>query len=179
MTIESITHETYRQRLKQKRRRWNSRARALYKLSNYSEQVAFPCFYTGQICYLNAPNGPTDPWLATVEHLIAKCDGGSDDQSNLVIAASFVNSLVANAPLFVKFDVKENLKKLKFFPGVSPETKQKIIKNFIRSILSGYKIPGIKYYPWSWKSSHTTEHSQMLKDRNDYLIEMSANIVFD
>lgn len=55
----------------------------------YQKQAGL-CFYCGLRMWLDAPRGPR-PLRCTAEHLIARCDGGSDAPSNIVAACWHCN----------------------------------------------------------------------------------------
>jgi hypothetical protein len=71
------------------------------------------CFYTGFECLFHRGSRlDLFPQAATREHLIPKgrCDlNDREAELNIVIASSWMNNLVANAPLLVKLEVRDNI----------------------------------------------------------------------
>lgn len=112
------------------------------------------CFYTGEKLSWNVPpKGQHDPWMATVEHLRSRHEGGGNDVSNLRIASHLVNNMLSNAPLFVKIKVKKALEKFQISPEILPENKPQIYETFIRGFLAGFKLKGNYFYPWYWNTA--------------------------
>lgn len=57
------------------------------------------CFYCGHellLIYSHTENGALPKWAATVDHLIPRCRGGSNDLRNLVLACAGCNQAKAD-----------------------------------------------------------------------------------
>jgi len=122
----------------------NLSARQLFK------STKMRCFYTG--INLHFDGSRTTATRGTVEHLIpvsVKRRRAHDLRINLVPAASLVNGMIGNAPLVVKYELKEYFKNIHFHPSLPDKALATSIKNTMRAFLSKYKHHG--YYVWAWK----------------------------
>jgi hypothetical protein len=142
------------------------------------------CWYTNEECEFTLSFGDfkNNNWYGSVEHLYPKSNGGCkivSKRQNLVIAAAFINSLVGNAPFRVKLGLKKELSKVKFFPGVSRETKYTVYKAFALAYLSTFKVDGVPLYPWQWKCWTLANVQEVLYEKLDWLDKYYEHPHFD
>jgi hypothetical protein len=71
------------------------------KVAKLRARDGFACFYCDEIM----KNADT-----TIEHLVAKADGGTDHPSNLVLAHADCNEMAANMPVIGKVLLRESLR---------------------------------------------------------------------
>jgi hypothetical protein len=79
----------------------NQKKKRKRKVARLRARDGSVCFYCGEI----VPNDDT-----TIEHLVAKSDGGSDHPSNLVLAHSRCNEMAADKPVIEKVLLRESLR---------------------------------------------------------------------
>lgn len=137
----------------------------------------YVCFYTGIQC---ARPGQKEGLQATVEHILPQSSVKffnlvhpelSEEERlaiwqlsyfNKVTAASFMNVIVGNAPLKIKYGLKDYLATL-----TPPNASNQIIKMFYKhrtiEYLHQYKIPSAHNtpYPWFWKSIQNNDILRM------------------
>lgn len=116
------------------------------------------CFYTGLECLFYQPDrasrGRMDlfPQAATREHLIPKRRCGLNDREaelNIVIASSWMNNLVANAPLPVKLEVRDNIRVCLGDQEITDEV-QDCLAGRTYQVLDDYRIG--RKFPWQLSS---------------------------
>ena len=163
-----------RVRRRRLRRLNNGRERTLHSIETPVNGF-FTCFYTDQLCKKRVTE-QGDPWLATIEHLVARCDKGNNDPSNIVISSAFVNRLIGNAPLIVKMRIRNECRKIRFFPTLNETQRWKILVDFIHSILWSYRLEGIRRHPWHWKGHEDPVEMEILRRYNEQLTTESESI---
>jgi len=72
------------------------------------------------------------------------------DQWNLVASHRDINSVLGNAPLTVKFAVKEFLSTVTIFPGLDDEKKIQAYAFAATQYMEIYRVNGVM--PWRWQS---------------------------
>lgn len=110
-------------------------------------QGSWNCWYTGEALDRRLV-GSSDPMAPTAEHLRAKSIGGHAKAGNLLLAASWINNLVANAPITVKANVRRSLSKLAFLPSMDAAARLEIQRRTAAAVLDSYKLDGIQARPW-------------------------------
>lgn len=116
------------------------------------------CFYTGLECFFYRPDrasrGRMDlfPHAATREHLIPKRRCGLNDREaelNIVIASSWMNNLVANAPLPIKLEVRDNIRTCLEDQEITDDVLD-CLAGRTYQVLNDYRIG--RKYPWQLSS---------------------------
>ena len=106
------------------------------------ETKAF-CFYTGEEVEVGTS--------ATVEHLVSiKYLNLKNGKFNLVPCHKRINGAVGNAPLAVKFAIRDALKKLVILPRTNQQKRIKIYANAAKAFMRTYRVHG--QFPWQWKN---------------------------
>lgn len=124
------------------------------------------CWYTGEECIVDL--GDEGPWSASDEHLIPESRGGKRTRGNIVIAARFTNTRLANAPLHVKLHVRAVLlEKREFFMYLNSSEKVRKIKYYIDQVFDQYKVKG--HLPWNTVPKNLREYTgPALHNHNQY-----------
>lgn len=65
------------------------------RLTTLAEAQNWRCCYCG--CRMQRSTGLDEPQDATIEHILCRCHGGTDDPDNLVVACRICNGARANA----------------------------------------------------------------------------------
>ncbi|MFP3637617.1 HNH endonuclease [Paraburkholderia sp. SIMBA_054] len=80
----------------------NQKKKRKRKVARLHERDGSNCFYCGKVM-------PPDDM--TLEHLLAKADGGSDHPSNLVLAHAACNQMAADMPVIGKVLLRDHLQR--------------------------------------------------------------------
>lgn len=118
------------------------------------------CFYTGTI--LNDE-------YRTVEHLIPSSKSARlicNQKFNLVPSLPMVNSAAGNAPLSVKYALKEYLFTIIMFPNMPLEIVDKTYSMIAWNFMDSYKIDDI-ILPWQW-SNHKFKKTMDRQTAKEY-----------
>lgn len=103
------------------------------------------CFYSGETLDTKSRD-------ATIEHLLSvKVAKIQNTKFNLVPAHNRLNSVVGHAPLVVKYRVRDELRSLVMFPGLSEKQRILAFQNAAVQILDSYRISGIRVWEWKHK----------------------------
>lgn len=131
------------------------------------------CFYTGlelAKCRKEAETGTWKRIHKTLEHLLPQAsikEAGTGHYPmffrviNEVPCAQFMNVLVGNAPLKVKFALKAHLAKFTVFPKMSIDNKIEAYTAVARAFLEGFKVHG--QYPWQFKTCRNAERRKEMR----------------
>ena len=109
------------------------------------------CFYSGVKLHTDVP--AKDQLRLTVEHLIPTCNsaqGNHHIRHNMVPAAGFINTMIGNAPLAIKFGLKKHLSGLAFHPSLNDAELVKTIKACAKIYLDQFYLH--KHHFWSWRA---------------------------
>ncbi len=109
------------------------------------------CFYTG--IKLRTKAHDVQALKASIEHLVpqnSKTQASLGFRKNMVPCANQINAMVGNAPLVVKYALKEFFKGFAFHPTLSDKDLGKTIKAATTIFLGPYKNHG--HYVWAWNA---------------------------
>ena len=97
-------------------------------------------------------NQGVQPFDATCEHLVPATLYSEEIPGNYVIASSIANNALGNAPLRVKYEVRERMRHVIIPSWVSYEKREEMVRFALKQILEPYKThPDNESYVWSWK----------------------------
>lgn len=138
------------------------------------------CFYTGMRMKFRVEHG--NPMMATTEHLVSssyhkKMERGIE--KNLVLACAFINTLVGNAPLRVKYQIRETIRNLNVLPILTEEQLIAMYSKIAQDILKSYRIEGINVLPWNWNACRDRKYREKLKARFYEILTDEEKILFD
>lgn len=155
------------------------------------------CFYTGLECRLK---GKKDTHFASIEHLlsIASFSGQSRDRmyqrnihkrrigdmlskfnkQNLVTATRWMNCVVGDAPLTVKYALRDHLHSIILLPGLTLGQERKLYTRLAIKFLKTYcpKDTGWNY-PWNWHADNFIDERAVRKRK--ILKEMFMELLTD
>lgn len=141
------------------------------------------CFYTGKALkkFKSQEARNKHAWHLTKEHLLSKAlyknQKGRLRVLSLVPCAFFVNSLIGNAPLKVKFALKEHLASIVVFPLDYGLTD--IYTQIIETFLAQYSKYGTKC--WMWKGYNGSKNENLsiaaLNRRRQRLKDMYTSLL--
>jgi len=118
-------------------------AKALFRSNSLT------CFYSG--IKLRTDQGDSHGLKASIEHLVPVStikQGVHGIKKNKVPCATCINSMIGNAPLVVKYALKDFFKTFTFHPALNDKDIVAIMKHTVSIFLEDYKIHGMVV--WSW-----------------------------
>ncbi len=143
-------------------------------MANYHRQHTYQrfngvCFYTGE---------KLDEQSHSLEHLIptstAKKRFNFNLDFNLVVCEKRINGAVGNAPIKVKFALKQHLASIEVFPNLPQHARFKIYLRLAVLFLGQYKVHN--YYPWLWNGAvfpkdmpKSKQNQRRMRIRNAYM----------
>jgi hypothetical protein len=115
------------------------------------------CFFTGlPVDFVDRntrkEKAGVQPFDATCEHLVPAILCRDELPGNYVVASSVANNAVGNAPLAVKYEVRERMKQIVIPSWVSYEKRAEMVAFAIKQILRPYLVhEQNQTYVWAWK----------------------------
>jgi len=131
-------------------------------ISHLRKNLPRKCFYTGLPLTKNKKHKP-DPLGFSLEHLISKVLDKERQlplDKNIVPCCRLINSMIGDAPLKVKFALKEHFKTVIFMPNMPKSLLIKTINNLTCIFLKNYKYKN--YYPWEWNNLKNNNNKRIM-----------------
>lgn len=137
----------------------------------------YRCFYTGLEV---KKKGKCNTHIASIEHLLSismfsrqqvnklkrqapelKEMINQFNRTNTVAATRWINGIIGDAPLVVKYALRDHLRSFTIFPGLTLKQERTIYSNLTKKFLKSYCPDGKKWnYPWGWKNQKENSGGQ-------------------
>lgn len=112
------------------------------------------CFFTGMTCNRNrtsANKGKDILFSATLEHIIPYHLIKNKSRINEVVAINFMNTLVDDLPIRIKYEIKAVCATIDILPGMSNHKVIQTYKHIVKCVKDQYKNSQCgDLYPWDF-----------------------------
>lgn len=154
---------------------------ALAQKNSYKVQVnrlkkkSTKCFFTSLECEWPSKKerkrrGGFTHFEATTEHLVPLSIYKGKIEGNYVVACRLANNMLGNAPISVKWEVRDTLQSVTIPSYMSEEKKVETVKAIISSVLSKYMIASNhRDYVWNWRTVPRKKGTMRKEARQRYI----------